>query len=133
MTGKVANDTTGVRQQRGREARAAGYIAEEQVAHWLAERGVQIVARNVRCKGGEIDLVIDDHGTLGFVEVRQRSNSKFGGAAASITARKQQRIALAAQFFLLRHPRLADRPCRFDAVVIDGASAPDWIKDAFRL
>ena len=117
---------------RGRAARDSGYAAEEAAAKLLEARGARIVARNVRCKGGEVDLVVDDGGTLAFVEVRLRKDDRFGGAAASVTATKQRRVLLAAQFFLQRQPRLADRPCRFDCVLADGAGAMEWLKDAFR-
>jgi putative endonuclease len=103
---------------RGRAARASGYAAEAEAAALLERKGARIVARNVRCRGGEVDLVIDDGGTLAFVEVRLRKDARFGGAAASVTATKQHRVVLAAQFFLQRQPRLAESPCRFDCVLV---------------
>lgn len=93
-----------------------------------------MVARNVRCRGGEIDLVCLDHGTLVFVEVRLRSNNRYGGAAASITTHKQRRIILAALWWLggagMRH---AHRPCRFDAILLErlDPNALEWIQGAF--
>ena len=130
-----AKDSTSpaAKSARGKAAREAGYAAEETAAQWLEARGVNILARNVRFKGGEIDLVIDDGGTLAFAEVRLRTNNRFGGAAASITTIKQQRIALAAQLYLQRQPRLAERPCRFDCLLVDGEGTIEWMKDAFRL
>jgi putative endonuclease len=121
------------RSARGKAARASGYAAEEAAATWLEAQGVRVLERNVRFKGGEIDLVIDERGTTAFVEVRLRTNERFGGAAASVTTSKQQRIALAAQLYLQRRPRLAERPCRFDCVLVDGRGAIEWVKDAFRL
>jgi putative endonuclease len=106
---------------------AAGALAEEQAARFLAARGLKILARNHRCRGGEIDLVCRDGATLVFVEVRLRTSRAFGGAAASITPAKQRRIALAARHYLAGKPWPA---CRFDAVLLDGESI-DWIKNAF--
>ena len=91
--------------------------------------------RNFRVRGGEIDCIALHDDTLVFVEVRYRKSQRFGGAAASIARRKQQRIILAAQLYLLRNPRLANYPCRFDCIVMDhlNTAQPEWIKDAFQL
>ena len=104
-----------------------GARAEEQAARFLAGRGLKILARNYRCRGGEIDLVCRDGATLVFVEVRLRTNRDFGGAAASITPAKQRRITLAANHYLAGKPLPA---CRFDAVLLDGTRI-DWIRNAF--
>jgi putative endonuclease len=109
---------------------AQGALGEALAERHLVDRGLRIVARNYRCRGGEIDLVADDRGTLVFVEVRMRRNARFGGAAASIDARKQARIVLAARHYLLGK---RERPCRFDVVLLSGASPSslEWIRDAF--
>ena len=110
---------------------ARGRRAEERAAQHLEARGLHVVGRNFRCRGGEIDLVCRDGATLVFVEVRLRSDPRFGGAAASVTVAKQGRIALAAQHYLAAH-RLHDAPCRFDCVLIDGETPPEWLRDAFQ-
>lgn len=114
-----------------RQHLTAGSRAEEIAARFLEARGLSIVARNWRCRCGEIDLVARDQETLVFVEVRLRRRSEFGGAAASITARKQARIAAAAQLYLARVRRIP--PCRFDAVLLDAldAASIEWVRDAF--
>ncbi|CAG4884102.1 conserved protein of unknown function [Georgfuchsia toluolica] len=117
-----------------KRAAASGQAAEDVAAGFLAHRGLKVVERNFRVRGGEIDLICTDGRTLVFVEVRLRGSDKFGGAAASITPRKQQRIVLAARHWLSRHGNaFVDRDCRFDCVVMD---APDearieWIENAF--
>lgn len=87
-----------------------------------------MLARNFRVKGGEIDLVCRDGATTVFVEVRRRANADFGGAASSITVRKQRRLILAARHWLARH---GDTACRFDCVLFEGDQM-EWLKDAFR-
>lgn len=107
-----------------------GGAAEERAARFLARHGLAIVARNYRTRLGEIDLVARDGETLVFVEVRMRSASsaRFGGALASIDARKRARIVAAARSFLRR---LGHEPCcRFDVVVLEGAE-PLWLRGAF--
>lgn len=122
-------DTTRTTRQRD------GDLAEALAATYLSQNGLQILERNYRVRGGELDLIALDGETLVFVEVRYRKNARFGGAAASIDARKQQRLIHAAQVYLLKHPRQAPRPCRFDCVLLDALHSAqiDWIKDAFQL
>ena len=113
--------------------KAAGDAAEALAARFLESRGLRVLARNFRVRGGEIDLVCRHGGTVVFVEVRLRRRSDFGGAAASITGYKQARIVLAARHYLARHPALAACECRFDCVVmadLEGHSL-EWLRDAF--
>ncbi|MFV0662516.1 YraN family protein [Denitromonas sp.] len=116
-----------------RQAASRGAAAEQLAEAHLAAAGLRTLARNFRCRGGEIDLVCRDGATLVFVEVRLRGRSDFGGAAESITPRKQARIILAARHWLSQAGRLADAPCRFDVVLLDALDAGgiDWIRGAF--
>lgn len=117
---------------RGRQARASGYAREAEALRWLQAKGLRPLAQNARFKTGELDLVMLDGDTVVFIEVRARRSGTFGGAAASVDARKQARLVRAAQLFLLGSPTLANRPCRFDCVLFDGErSSPEWIKNAF--
>ncbi len=123
--------------RRGRTAaQARGDVAEEQAAAFLQAQGLQIIARNVRCRGGEIDLICRSTTQLIFVEVRARQSQAFGGAAASITPHKQQRILHAAQWWL-QHAgqRYCTMPMRCDAVLLNGPPPAqiDWITNAFSL
>ncbi len=104
-----------------------GDVAEEHALHFLQERGLTLIERNFRCKGGEIDLVMGEGKSLVFVEVRKRADTHYGGAAASVTVRKQARLIIAAQTFLQRYK--LSPACRFDVVAID-AGAVEWIKNA---
>lgn len=94
----------------------------------LLERNYRVAA-GPRRHAGEVDLILlDRDGTLVFVEVRARADTSHGGAAASVTARKQQRLIYAAQHYLLRY---ASPPaCRFDVVAIDGPVLT-WLQGAF--
>ena len=109
--------------------RADGDRAETLAAQFLMRRGLVIVARNFRTREGEIDLVARDGATLVFVEVRMRRSQDFGGAAASITARKRERLAKAASAYLAMLGR--EPPCRFDAILLRGldASTIEWRRD----
>jgi putative endonuclease len=122
------NDTTRPKSDR------AGQQAEDLAARFLEKKKLRIVARNYRCRGGELDLICRDGKVLVFVEVRLRRNAAFGGAAASVTATKQRRIILAAQHFLMANA-LTDDDCRFDCVLLSGTAENDidWLRDAFSL
>jgi putative endonuclease len=87
------------------------------------------VARNYRTRMGEIDLVAREGDTLVFVEVRLRSNARFGGAAESVDRRKRLRIESAARHFLARLQR--EPACRFDVVTLEGDSVAEWLRGAF--
>jgi len=94
----------------------------------LLERNYRVGAGPNR-RAGEVDLILlDRDGTLVFVEVRARADASHGGAAASVTARKQQRLIYAAQHYLLRYA--SPPPCRFDVVALDGDQLT-WLKAAF--
>ena len=109
----------------------AGLDAEARAEAFLVEHGLRPVDRNVRFRGGEIDLVMRDGAHWVFVEVRARRDARFGGAAASVGWRKQQRVALAAQLYLLRRfGQCAWPPCRFDVLAFE-AGEPRWIRAAF--
>ncbi len=114
-----------------------GVAAEELAAQYLKVRGLTVLARNLRCKAGELDLVCLDGGVLAIVEVRQRGSAEFGGASVSVTWAKQRKIIRAAQFFLGRQKHWRNLPMRFDVLAIEGlpqgVHRVDWIKDAFRL
>ncbi len=125
---------------KGPSKKELGDAGEARAAAHLLRAGLTLVARNYRTPGrggGEIDLIMrDQDGTLVFVEVRQRASNRHGGAAASISATKRQRIVFAARHYLMRLPTWP--PCRFDVVCIQGNSQQpgaeptvEWLRAAF--
>lgn len=106
-----------------------GKFAENRAEALLKQAGLAIVARNWRCRHGEIDLIARDGGTLVFVEVRSRRRSDFGSAAESITVAKQRKLILAARLYLSTLKTLP--PCRFDTVTLDANNDPVWTRAAF--
>lgn len=108
-----------------------GFDAEARAEAFLRLRGLLPVARNVRFKVGEIDLVMRDGIEWVFIEVRARASRQFGGAAASVGWHKQQRLVRAAQCYLLQCFGQKSWPaCRFDVVAFE-ADVPRWIRAAF--
>lgn len=114
-----------------RRAQIRGQWAEDKACEWLQHRGMKMLARNCSYRGGEIDLVMREHNTLVFVEVRYRSSQSFGGASASVDRRKQARIRHAAHCFLQdQFGNLLWPLYRFDLVLIE-AGKLSWIPAAF--
>ena len=122
------------------DRRARGAAVEAAARVYLLRAGLREVAANANYRFGELDLVMLDDGarggaTLVFVEVRYRSDARFGGGAASVDAHKRRKLVQAAHAFLAHHPKHANAPCRFDVVEADGDPASPrltWLKDAFR-
>ncbi len=119
----------------GVSTKTLGDAAEDRALAHLQRHGLVLEGRNYRLAGGprqrgaEIDHIQRDRdGTLVFCEVRARRNTAHGGAAASVDARKRQRIARAAAHYLMRYA--APPPCRFDVVAIDGDEL-SWLRGAF--
>jgi putative endonuclease len=128
------------------ERRATGARFEAHALAFLRRERLELVARNVHCRGGELDLVMrDGDGTLVFVEVRARARPDYGGAAASVGRSKQQRVLLAARDFLAtwcaeandevdeKAGEKARTPpaCRFDVIAFESGRLV-WLRDAFR-
>ena len=112
---------------RGRSAEADG-------VRWLEEQGFEVVARNVRTRAGELDVVGLDGDTVAFVEIKARSTRQFGPAATAVPPSKQRRIARAATLYLTRHPHSG--PCRLDVLAMDMEQAGwsfQWIRNAFEV
>jgi putative endonuclease len=106
-----------------------GADAENRAAAFLQQQGLRLVARNYRCRFGEIDLIAREGATLVFVEVRMRSSARFGGAAASITAAKRRKLLRTARHFLSGASRVP--VCRFDALLLNGNNGSfEWLKNA---
>jgi len=108
----------------------SGNEAEQQACKHLQAHGLKLLDKNFSIKAGEVDLIMNDGETLVFIEVRYRKNADFGGAAASVTHKKQQRIIKAALTYQQKHAPQSSM--RFDVVAIEGDNrALDWIQNAF--
>lgn len=96
-----------------------GKQGEEVVAKWLISCGSKVIHQRWRSKRGEIDLIALESDTLLFIEVKTRNRSNWDAdGLLAITPQKQARIIHTAQLFLLKHPYLAEQPCRFDVAIV---------------
>lgn len=109
-----------------------GAQGEKRALKFLRRQQLSLLEKNFHCRYGEVDLIMQSQEQeIIFVEVRLRKNNDYGGAAASVTQSKQQKIIRTAQTYLQQH-QLQQRPCRFDVVAIcQGTQDIDWIQHAF--
>ena len=85
-------------------AKTLGAMGERRAAWHYRLRGWQVVARNVRSRGGEIDLVVRRGRTLAFVEVKTRQSLAAGEGWGAVDGRKRQQLIDLASAYLARHP-----------------------------
>jgi len=110
-----------------------GKRGEDLACRELEKRGYCIVDRRFRTRCGEIDIVARDAGVLVFVEVRARSDCRFGTPFESVTWRKRQRLSRMAAAYL-GSKRLGHQACRFDVVAVverEGGRTVELMKGAF--
>jgi putative endonuclease len=112
------------------DRREIGRTAEDTAVAFLESRGVEILLRNFRRRLGELDVVARERDTLVIAEVRTRSNTLFGGAAASVNFPKQTKLRRAAALLLQERKDLAGLRVRFDVIAVT-ATGVQWIKHAF--
>lgn len=109
--------------------RGRGEEGETRALEFLKTQGYQIVARNYRWQGGEIDIIARDGDSLAFIEVKARSDEEFAPAEEALTPWKRERLIRTAQHYIAHHqPKV---PLRFDVVAIVGEEVRLY-KDAFR-
>jgi putative endonuclease len=119
-----------VRDERGEVGRLGEAAAERRyVAH-----GYRVVARNWRCRIGELDLVVSRGTTLVICEVKTRRGSRYGGGFEAVDARKRQKLRALAEVFL-QQSGAAPRAIRFDVASVrlrnDGSASVEVFHDAF--
>ena len=110
-----------------------GARGEQLAADWYLARGYAVVARNWRCREGELDLVVSRRGELVFCEVKTRSSDRFGVPAEAVTPAKQRRLRVLAARFLADHTgddAGGRRGIRFDVAAVMGGKV-EVIQAAF--
>lgn len=96
-----------------------GAAGEELAASWYLARGYQVLARNWRCKEGEIDLVCALGHSLVICEVKTRSSAAFGHPAEAVTPAKQQRLRiLTGRWMNSGQLHFRPREIRFDVAAV---------------
>jgi putative endonuclease len=108
------------------ERAAAGREAEDVVCAYLGKRGMRVVERNFRTRGGEIDVIARDGDVLAFVEVRFREKDGHGLPEESVGPAKRRKIVTAARAYLATVSPDSWREARFDVAAVEGGGdAPE--------
>ncbi len=94
-----------------------GISGEDLACRELERRGYSVLARRYRTRFGEIDIVCRDGPTIVFVEVKARTNDRYGEPADAVTLHKQAKVTAMAEDYLVRR-HLHGVPCRFDVVAV---------------
>ena len=94
-----------------------GKNGEQCVEQWLIDKGYAVVARNSRCRQGEIDVVAVKGDTVACIEVKTRTNIlvPFG---VLVPPSKQRKITQAALHFLQQHQKYQNYTIRFDVCFV---------------
>jgi len=112
----------------------SGKHAEDLACDYLHQHGLRVLERNYHTRFGEIDLVMRDHDTTVFVEVRYRRDTNIVDPLSSIDWRKQAKLTRTAHYYLQQHKQHALAPARFDVVAITDHGTQNhiqWVKNAF--
>lgn len=110
--------------------RQIGDLGEQTAINFLKKQNYKILARNYRCRYGEIDIIAVQGKTIAFIEVKTRSSIKFGKGCETVNYRKQQKIKKTALFYL-NTERPGSYDLRFD--VIDILMKIEGEKTAFKI
>jgi len=99
--------------------RDVGVAGENAAAAWYEANGYEVLARNWRCREGELDLIVRRNRTIVFCEVKARTTDAFGAPVEAITHTKRQRLRVLAARWLDDSP-VRPREIRFDVVSVLG-------------
>lgn len=112
-----------------------GQWAEQLALDYLVQKKLELLSCNYRGPRGEIDLIMLDHETIVFIEVRYRANNNYLHVLETINEKKCIRIIKTSQQYLQNSRWSSKKPCRFDIITITGEyDNPEimWIKNAFQ-
>ena len=107
-----------------------GKKGEDRAVEALTGAGMEVIARNFRCRAGEIDIIALDGDTLVFAEVKAWSTYGMENLSYSINPKKQCRIIETAKYFLSINRQYYGRAIRFDVVFV-GKEAVTHLASAF--
>ncbi|ACZ42180.1 protein of unknown function UPF0102 [Thermobaculum terrenum ATCC BAA-798] len=100
-------------------SKSLGRIGEDYACNFLLSKGYKLIARNWRCRQGEIDIIFQDKDEIVFVEVKTRSSLSLGTPEESIDMHKARQLLTLAKIWIFEcYDGEKDPPVRFDAVTV---------------
>lgn len=94
-----------------------GKLGEELAVKYLEQKGYKIIERNFTCRQGEIDIISIDKKELVFIEVKTRSNDKFGRPIEAVDTNKQKHLSKAIKYYLYSR-NLENEYVRIDVIEV---------------
>lgn len=112
-----------------------GKLGEELACKYLENNNYEIICRNFACRQGEIDIIAKDNNEkeLVFIEVKTRSNFKYGMPSESVNEKKRKHIYKAGKYYLYKY-KIQNIAIRLDVIEIyikNGTYYLNQIKQAF--
>ncbi|MHB1456686.1 MAG: YraN family protein [Armatimonadota bacterium] len=101
----------------GTERSALGRLGEDKAVEYLSNARYEIIARNYRCRSGEIDIIARDTDCLVFIEVKSRRDTRFSAPSEAVDIRKQRKIINSCRQYLIDN-EMDEVSCRFDVVEV---------------
>ena len=114
--------------------RVVGDFFENLACSYIKEQGGKIIQRNYRALRGEIDIIAKDGKYLCFIEVKYRTNDRYGEPEAAVDIRKQKQICKISSLYLISKYNSLEIPIRYDVVAVSSISdavSVRWYKNAF--
>ncbi|MCQ2591846.1 MAG: YraN family protein [Treponema sp.] len=110
-----------------------GNLGEDKACEYLKNNGFEIIERNWRTNGGEIDIISMKAETIVFVEVKTLPNGTMDMLSKELNQQKRNRILKTSKCFILNHRQYSNKYIRFDVIVIDMPGFPEvyHIENAF--
>ncbi|MBS4042532.1 MAG: YraN family protein [Chitinophagaceae bacterium] len=93
-----------------------GDYGESLAYDYLQQQGFVVLERNWRYKHCEVDIICKKNNVLHFVEVKTRTNQKFGNPEESINSKKMNALKKAAEEYLIQHTEFIQ--IQFDVIAI---------------
>lgn len=118
---------------RGVKAKTLGYQGETLAAHFLQNKGYEILRNNFTVRGGEIDLVARNNNVLIFVEVKTRTGESFGHGDESMDRFKRMRMRRAIARYLNETEKNGEGDYRVDLIEIELAPDTQTLKNITHL
>ncbi len=110
--------------------RKIGNEFEINCINYLKNKNYKILNHQFRCKIGEIDIICEKDNTIIFVEVKYRKNIKNGYPREAVNYKKQKKIRLVAEYYILKN-NIRNKDFRFDVIEFIGEKNLEHIKNAF--
>ena len=109
-----------------------GRVGEKRAQEYLTQIGYKILEKNYKTRVGEIDIIALDGQTIVFVEVKTRTDNRFGSPSEAVNLEKQRKYFSVGTSYLIKKYGTEDKKCRFDVIEIEDGKI-NHILDAFSL